>query len=94
MFGEDIDNIGLLMSEKFIQLIDTDNGYPHNFSFPLIIFSHSQFVERLIKLFQLIDDEVMCKHEPLIVGPYFVHLLDKIVGVISLDHVFSSWLNV
>ena len=91
MFGEDADNVVLIVfvCEKSFQFVDTDSWDSDDLSFSFIVFSDTHFGESLIKLSELVNDEIVGKNESLVVVPDLGHLFDKEVRIIAFDNVFD-----
>ncbi len=89
MSGEGINNIELLVGEEFLQLSNTNNGNCDNFSIDLIIPGNWHFVKGFVELLKFLNNKLMCKDVPLIIGPKFVHCFHKVVRIVSFYHVFN-----
>jgi hypothetical protein len=91
MFGENADNVILFVfvAEKDFQFIDTNGWDSNDLTFSFIVFSDTHFGESLIKLSELIDDEIMSENESLVVVPDLGHLFDKEIRIIAFDNVFD-----
>jgi len=92
---EDVYFIIVATFEMNAKLVHSHDGYRHHLvSSVLELFSIAHFVKLLKELFQLFDNKFMSKNEPLEVGPQLIHGLNKVVRIVSLNHVFYFRSNV